>query len=158
MSRSEKIPFNPGPLALMRGGQMTDLNVLCRPHGLSLSECDCAAIIQARNLCLQNLGRVELGDRPLRMLVSAFSTSPWVIGSEWPDLLCQLVELFYELKNETLDEIPDDELIAQMKEYYDGSCRGSMELLTGRELEGFARRVRFGIGGLVSLDEEEVRE
>jgi hypothetical protein len=39
------------------------------------------------------------------------------------------------MKNETEDRIGDDELVKMMKEYFETSCEGSLELLRGRLTE-----------------------
>ena len=58
--------------------------------------------------------------------------------------LCELQEAFYYVKNESLDRIPVDVLIAFMRKQFDGECRGSVELLLGCALEELCRDIRFG--------------
>lgn len=43
-------------------------------------------------------------------------------------------QLYYLIKDETLDLISDEDLIKFMKETFNGVCQGSLELLSGREL------------------------
>lgn len=69
----------------------------------------------------------------LEKLAEAFCDSAYVDGQNYADTLCALTELFYYLKNDTLDSLPDDELIAVMKQCFDGDCEGSLELLAGRD-------------------------
>ena len=54
----------------------------------------------------------------------------------------QLQSIFYEYKNETLDELTDDELIEAMKDYFDGQCQGSVEYLEETCLEELAGGIR----------------
>ena len=61
---------------------------------------------------------------------------------------------FYYFKNETLDEIDDDDLIAFMKSSFDKTCQGSMDLLQTRDLEILARKIRFGITDLSNLSKD----
>ena len=136
--------------------QLLDLNNFSRQFGLSLTEQDAEAIMTARNLSLQRLGRVELSTQPVAMLITAFSSSPHVNQAEYADIICEMIEVFYYLKNESLDQIPDDELIAIMKEFYDGPCQGSIDLLTGRDLELLAREVRCGVRIINRVEIEEV--
>jgi len=68
--------------------------------------------------------------------------------------LNELIEIFYYFKNETLDQISDDELISLMKKYFDQSCQGSVELLQNRELVALAHNIRYGISDYAGLCED----
>ena len=46
------------------------------------------------------------------------------------------------MKNETEDSIGDEALIDKMKDYFNNSCQGSLELLQGREIESYAKDIR----------------
>ena len=54
----------------------------------------------------------------------------------YADTLMRLQDIFYLYKNESLDELTDDELLEYMKEKFDGICAG--------DLDTFAREVRTG--------------
>lgn len=54
--------------------------------------------------------------------------------NNYTDTLHELIEIFYYYKNQVLDLVSDDELIKFMGKSFNGSCRGSLELLTDREL------------------------
>ena len=118
------------------------LNNLTRPYGLSLTHEDAVALLKVRTDALKNSRRIEVGPGVLEKLAEAFCDSAYVDGQNYADTLCALTELFYYLKNDTLDSLPDDELIAVMKQCFDGDCEGSLELLAGRDMETMARNVR----------------
>lgn len=102
---------------------------LCSRLNLPLSKNDLARLICAHSDALQSTGRIEYEPRTLEGLLSAFHDSPYLISGETADTLCELTELFYRLKNETDDRIPDDDLLACMRRYFDEYCHGSVELL-----------------------------
>jgi hypothetical protein len=81
---------------------------------------------------------VEFSGGIINKLIAAFFDSPYLTSYNYANALNELVEIFFYFKNETLDEVPDDELIAQMKKCFDGACRGDLSLLQGREMEDFA--------------------
>ena len=56
----------------------------------------------------------------------------------------RLQEIFYTFKNETLDEITDDELLEFMREQYEEKCCGDTEYLEGTFLSDFAQAIRSG--------------
>ena len=59
----------------------------------------------------------------------------------------EILDIFYTYKNETMDELTDDELIAFMREQYDEVCFGDLEYLRGTCLDIFAQAVRAGYSG-----------
>ena len=122
--------------------ELLRLNDLTRPYGLSLTHEDAVALLKVRTDALKNSRRIEVGPGVLEKLAEAFCDSAYVDGQNYADTLCALTELFYYLKNDTLDSLPDDELIAVMKQCFDGDCEGSLELLAGRDMETMARNVR----------------
>ena len=43
-----------------------------------------------------------------------------------------------------MDAVSDGELLSAMRGFFDGACAGSIELLAGREMPEYARRIRAG--------------
>jgi hypothetical protein len=63
------------------------------------------------------------------------------------DTLLALQDAFYYFKNESLEQLSDDELIAFMKRHFEGMRRLS-QILSSSSLEiCAARTVRAGVGG-----------
>ncbi|MPM95937.1 hypothetical protein SDC9_143093 [bioreactor metagenome] len=89
-------------------------------------------------------GRIEFGGGVIDKLIYEFCDSPFISSVNYEQTLHDLIDIFYYYKNETIDLISDDELIKYMKKAYDGVCQGSLELLSGRELNRLARNLRFG--------------
>lgn len=131
--------------------QLLSLNERSQQYGLVLTPEDAAALLQTRAQALNAAGRVEIGSATVKKLAEAFCDSAWINQRDYAETLHALVELFYEMKNETEDKIPDDELIAFMKDCYEHRCGGSLELLAGRELEKLAENIRFGAADYFNL-------
>lgn len=68
------------------------------------------------------------------------------------DTIIRLQEIFYLYKNETHDEVTDDELLHLMREQFEQICFGDTEYLETTCLSLFARAVRMGYGGYQSCD------
>ncbi len=100
--------------------------------GLSLTVQDAEMLYDSRTHALRNYGRIEFGGGITAKLVRAFATSPNVTKADFAATLCDLTEIFYAYKNETDYKISDDELISAMRQAFDGSCHGSVELLSTR--------------------------
>lgn len=112
--------------------------------GLILSEQDVLELVETRSSSLIDNGRIEFGGGIIDKIIKEFCDSPYIYKYNYVETLHELIEMFYYYKNETLDLISDDKLIRFMKNAFDGVCRGSLELLSGRELEKMARNLRFG--------------
>lgn len=112
--------------------------------GLSLSEEEISLLLNERKQSLREQERVEFGGGVLPSLIYAFCDSPYVYQDNFADTLGRLQEIFYLYKNESLDQLTDDELIAYMKTEFNGSCQGSLDHLEDTSLEKFARASRFG--------------
>ena len=104
-------------------------------YGLVLSPEQAAALAEYRGEALRSSGRLELSGSVLSKLILAFRDSPYLTPREYPQQLSELLDIFYFYKNETLDELSDDELLEYLKKSFDGACQGSFELLSGRALE-----------------------
>lgn len=98
-------------------------------YGLRLTERQAAALARARTSALKECGRIEWNGSAVDRLLLAFCSSPYMDGDSCEDTLRELIGLFYELKNGTWDKISDDDVIAFMKNAFNGRCRGSLELL-----------------------------
>ena len=123
-------------------------NQFSSEHGLTLTEEQAAELVETRGVSLRANGRVEFGGGVIDRLIRAFCSSPYLTAQNYAPTLHELTEIFYCCKNETLDQISDDELIRFMAQAYNGPCGGSLELLANRELAELARRLRFGGAGI----------
>lgn len=130
-------------------------NEVTTQYGLKLSRQEAKELVHTRTESLKRNGRIEFMGGILQKLIIAFCDSPFISQIHYASILNELVETFYYFKNETLDELDDDELIAIMKHLFDETCRGSVELLQNRELEAVARNIRYGIADYLNIHEDE---
>lgn len=126
--------------------------------GLVISPEQALEISKARSVALKNSGRVEFGADIIKRIILEFCDSPYIDKSNFSDIVCELVDIFYHYKNETLDNISDDELIHFMKKCFDGPCHGSTELLSDRELFRLSQNIKFGHDGYCEEEEEQEEE
>ena len=73
---------------------------------------------------LQESERVEFGGGVAKDLVLAFAARAYVSQDTFVETVLELQELFYEFKNESLEQIADDELIATMRSLFDDVPNG----------------------------------
>ncbi|MGN0307839.1 MAG: DUF6323 family protein [Lachnospiraceae bacterium] len=123
--------------------------------GLILTKEDIDVLIRERMNCLKEQQRIEFGEGILPKLIFAFCDSSFIFQENYLDTLIRLQEIFYLYKNEALDELSDDELIAYMQESYNGECQGSLEYLEAACLEAFARGIRSRTHRFIGRREDE---
>jgi len=134
------------PLALQN--QQTTLairtcNEFSAKFGLQLSETAIRQIVENHRQALENSGRIEFGGGVIQKIIIEFMDSPYINQDSYADTLMELQECFYYFKNESLEELTDDELIRLMKDYYDNICQGSVEFLQSTMLENYCRDIRY---------------
>ena len=120
-------------------------NEITMKYGVTLSDTQIENLINKRFESLKNTGRIEFGDGILKELIEAFCDSPYIIQENYEETLEELQDIFYFFKGEAMDQIADDELVEFMKEYFNGECQGSIEYLSGTNLEELCRNTRYGL-------------
>lgn len=134
-------------------GELEALNHTIRRYGLALTAADARAIVAGRLEALEFTDRVEFGGGVAKELVRAFASSPHMSRATFADTVIELQELFYEFKNESLEQVTDDELIAKMRGLFDEVAGGDLTYLEQALFEGLARRVREeAVGSIVEDD------
>ena len=126
---------------------VVEMNRKTERYGLSLTEEECRRLVAAGRENLKEQRRVEFGAGILPKLIDTFCDSPYIDQSDYADICMRLQEIFYLYKNETLDELTDDELLDFMREQFDAVCFGDLDYLEGTCLDIFSQAVRAGYRG-----------
>lgn len=124
-------------------------------YGLKLTNEDVKELINTRKVALKKSGRLEFNGEIIDKIIINFCDSPYISQYNYSDTINELVEIFYNYKNETLDLIADDELIEIMKDYFDNYCQGSIELLEGKVLYKIADNIRNGVKDYRNIEDEK---
>ncbi|MEW9094600.1 MAG: DUF6323 family protein [Clostridiaceae bacterium] len=135
--------------------QIQQINEETLEYGLKLLEKDIKTIIETRNEALVSSGRVEFGGGIITKIISNFCDSPYILQDNYVETINDLIETFYYYKNETMEEISDDELIELMKEYFDNRCQGDLELLRYKYLNKIAHNIKYGVADYLNVDGDE---
>lgn len=136
--------------------KIIEMNQKTEAFGLTLSQEDAKLLVERRMESLQNQQRIEFGDGILPKLIFTFCDSPYMDESNYVEVITRLQDIFYEYKNESMDELTDDELLEYMRKAFDNPCEGSLEYLEDTVLEGIARDLRReGKGFFRMLNESE---
>jgi len=125
-------------------GQILRTNETSKENGLTLTEEEAKALVAARGDTLREERRVEFGDSISPKLIRTFADSSFINQEDYAETIARLQEIFFLYKNESMDMVTDDELLAIMKNAYENESAGDLEYLEGTALEAFARSVRAG--------------
>lgn len=128
--------------------QMVDHILACnettKAYGLALTQQQAFALVNTQQEALRKTGRIELNGNTINELIFAFCDSPYLLEQNYETTLQELIQLFYDYKNETWDMIADQTLIKFMKETFEEYCQGSLELLSGQVLPQLAYHIHSG--------------
>ena len=125
--------------------ELKKCNELTIKYGLHLSDEQIAGLVERRFEALKNTGRIEFSEGILPKIIEAFCDSPYIMQQNYEDTLSELQDAFYFFKGEAMEQIADDELIEFMKIHFNDECQGSLEYLSGTNLEELCRNTRYGL-------------
>ena len=134
--------------------EIQQLNEQTLEYGLTLCPKDIKTIVNKRTEALKSNGRVEFGGGIISQIISSFCKSPYISQYNYVETISDIIETFYYYKNETMEEISDDDLIDFMKNCFDNKCQGDMDLLRGKYLDKVAHNVKYGVSDFFNMDEE----
>lgn len=127
--------------------KVMETNRMTEKYGLVLDVQEAKLIAEERGSTLRRQKRVEFGGGIVPRIIEEFCDSDFIDQNNYVETIIRLQEIFYQYKNEMLDEISDDELLHLMKEQYETICFGDLDYLEGTCLEHFAQAIRAGYRG-----------
>ena len=124
-------------------GQLMALNDEIMEHGIVLSEADCKDIAEFRHEALMESDRVEVGLGIAGRIVREFADSGYVDRYNFRQVVEDLLECFYTLKNETEDKATDDEVMEFLHYLFEVAVGGDTSRLYEAEaMDAFVSRMR----------------
>lgn len=99
--------------------QLLECNKKTEQYGLQLSLEEANSLITARKDALNDNQRVEFGTGILPKLIDLFCDSQYINQDNYAEALSELQDIFYTYKNETLEEMTDDELLNFMRKQFE---------------------------------------
>lgn len=148
----ELAPFEKCNAACVRkySDAILECNRTTAQYGLELSAEAAAAVAENQARAINAAGRIEFGQGIAAPIIKAFCDSPYISRQDYEQTLCELIELFYDFKNQTCDAVGDAALVEYMKKAFDGECAGSTEILAETSLPKLVKKLnaRRAAGGL----------
>lgn len=106
--------------------EILNLNERSQEYGLILTPDDVDNIVKSRNHTLNSYGRIDLNMDVTKEIMEILYKSKFTDKDDYVEMINDLVEIFYFLKNETFDEISDKEIIEIIGEFYE-ETRGRID-------------------------------
>ena len=147
------IPFASASIQKQAIGEVIKCNDYTAQFGLALTQEQAVELVETRSISLRDNGRIEFSGGVIDKIIKEFCDSPYIFMQNYVQTLHELIEIFYYYKNDTMDLSADDDLIKEMKSAFDGVCKGSLELMSDRELYRLAKNLRFGFSADYSEDD-----
>ena len=99
--------------------QILEINDKSVDYGLVLSPKDVEEVIKSRKDSLKTYGRIDLNMDITEKIMEILYTSQYTDKDDYLELINDSQDIFYYLKNETLDEISDNEILEKISEFYE---------------------------------------
>ena len=89
--------------------------------GLLLTRKEVFQLCEKRDEVLVQCGRLELNGGIMEQLIDTFIDCPYITRDEFADVMEEVIEVFYTMKNECSDLIDDQNLMHYMRKQLDES-------------------------------------
>lgn len=135
--------------------EILETNERSAEYGLRLTESDAAMLVKAGADAISEQDRIEFGKSVTVRLIDRFMQSSFIPQNEYADTIAALLDIFYEVKEESLELLGDDEVIEIMFGFFEGESGGSLELLGGRDMDCLCGKIRRAALGIAEDGDEE---
>lgn len=98
-----------------------------RGAGCNLSNREVEEVVRTEATCLAESGRICFGEGASALLIRTFSDSAYFTGNA-ANTLMELVESFYELRDDLPAQVTDQEIVEALRDCFDGEAAGDVGL------------------------------
>ena len=99
-------------------------------------------LAEVERACLARARRISFGATAAPVLIGAFASSPCLTGADVFEQLTDLVEAFYDLREDFPAQTTDFEIVEAMREGFDGEAQGDAALAASLARETLAVQER----------------
>lgn len=137
-------------------GELKMLNCKIGEHGLVLSDADCRELAEFRRDVLNECDRVETGLGAVGTIVEQFADSGYVDQRNFKQVVEDLTECFYTLKNETEGKASDDQVMEFLHYLFETAVGGdTSKMYDSQAMDDFVSAVRGDLRYRDPEDEED---
>lgn len=121
-------------------------------YGLTLSEADTIMLINCGNEIIKMQERIEFGKSITTLIIEKFMSSGYISQYDYANTIAELLNVFYEAKEESNDILTDEEVIDAMVYYFENISNGSIELLKTRDMDYLCKHIRYKANNIFNTD------
>ncbi|MBU5307256.1 hypothetical protein KQI18_05600 [Clostridioides mangenotii] len=132
-------------LNIVLQNDLLKLNENSFEYGLKLSKEDVEIIVEWRETSLKHMGRIDLGIDVTKKIVEFIYKSQYTNREDYLEAVVDLQDIFYYLKNETLELISDDDAIELISDMHETFC-GEIKNIQA-EVEDYSKKFKFNLEG-----------
>ena len=136
--------FKGALLSNVSKNELSALNEHTASYGLVLTENDVRSLTEARNDCLSSCGRVEFGKPIFIKLAQALCSSPYISSKNYTEIIIQIQDTFFTLKNDLSTSVSDDEIIDALVMIFNEAAHGSPDFLNSVSTDDVLKIIRDG--------------
>lgn len=136
--------------------EIMETNEKSEEYGFALLEKDAEMIVKVGKEAMTVHDRIEIGKSVTVKIIEKFIQSTYISPREYAETIAKLIEIFYEVKEESLDFLDDDEVIEIMFNFFETQSMGSLELLQSRDMDYLCQQIRKTAYGI--LEDEQKKE
>lgn len=136
-----------------------------RETGLSLTVEQVRDIAETEIACLTACERISFGESAAVRLVREFAASSFIVESNAAEVVAELMEAFYELRETFSASITDVEILEALRESFDGDAAGDVDFaallaadLLSKQLDYSTYEIADDDGNVYRWDPEEWHE
>lgn len=144
------------PVALKES--LTELNSTTVEYGLVLTVKQINRLTTAVQKALKDSDRIEFGAGVMPILAAEFCASVFITPENYANALEALIQVFFQVKTAVCDRISDKNLIRILKDYFENSCMGSIDVLRDRDIDILIKYIEMELDGGTSEEINEVFE
>lgn len=114
-------------------------NETSKQFGVALTKEEILEVCLYENEVLKENKRFSFDGGIIKKIMESFCDSAYLYQDNYKEMICELVRIFYLYKNESMDFLPDGELIEFMKNAFETTCQGDLDYLEGTVLDAYVR-------------------
>lgn len=144
--------FNPQIDKLREKNTILGTNEKAFACNLQLTEKDAQMLVNAGKEAISIQDRIEFGKSATVKIIEKFMYSTYISQNDYADTIAALIDVFYEVKEESLDVLTDEEVIDAMFDCFELESGGDIEVLQNRDMEYLCRKIRYMSMRIIDAD------
>ena len=125
-------------------------------YGLVLQDEEAAMLVVHGKEAIALQERIEFGKSITVKMIEKFMQSTYISQTDYAQTIAALLDVFYEVKEESVEVLTDEEVIEIMYDFFEKESGGDIDTLVSRDMYYLCKKIRYAASGL--QEEEDISE